>query len=133
MQAVDSLKRSLPASLLHSMHLAQEKGSSIWLRALLIQEFGFTLHKHAFQDALSFYYNWQPLQAPSTCACGVKFSIEYVLSYACPKGGFPSVRHNEIRDLAANLLTEVCNDICIEPELQILIVISSPVLFILPK
>ena len=26
--------------------------------------------------------------------------------------------HNEIRDLTANLLTEVCNDVCIEPDLQ---------------
>ena len=25
---------------------------------------------------------------------------------------------NEIRDLTANLLTEVCNDVCIEPDLQ---------------
>ena len=36
---------------------------------------------------------------------------------SCPKGGFPSI-HHEIRDLTANLLTEVCNDICIEPSLQ---------------
>ena len=26
--------------------------------------------------------------------------------------------HNEIRDLTANLLTEVCNGVCIEPDLQ---------------
>ena len=45
----------------------------------------------------------------------MKFPIEHALS--CPKGGFPSIRHNEIRDLTANLLTEVCNDVCIEPEL----------------
>ena len=37
---------------------------------------------------------------------------------SCAKGGFPSIRHNEIRDLTATLLTEVCNDVCIEPELQ---------------
>ncbi len=35
-----------------------------------------------------------------------------------PKGGFPSIRHNEIRDLTANLLTEVCSDVCTEPTLQ---------------
>ena len=45
----------------------------------------------------------------------MKFSIEH--ARLCPKGGFPSIRHNEIRDLTANLLTEVCNDVCIEPEL----------------
>lgn len=41
--------------------------------------------------------------------------VEHALS--CPKGGFPSIRQN-IRDLTANLLTEVCGDVCIEPELQ---------------
>ena len=56
------------------------------------------------------------MRAPSLCACGSKFSVEHALS--CPKGGFPSIRHNEIRDLTANLLTEVCNDVCIEPTLQ---------------
>ena len=30
---------------------------------------------------------------------------------------FPSIWHNEIRNLTANLLTEVRNDVCIEPEL----------------
>ena len=28
---------------------------------------------------------------------------------SCPKGGFPSLKHNEIRDLIANLLTEICS------------------------
>ena len=106
---------SLTPSLQRSMELAQEKGASIWLTSLPIQEFGFALHKGAFQDALALRYNWQPLRAPSLCACGTKFSVEHALS--CPKGGFPSIRHNEIRDLTANLLTEVCN-ICIEPSLQ---------------
>ena len=98
------------------MDLAQEKGASSWLTSLPIEEFGFALHKGAFHDALALRYNWQPLCTPSTCGCGAKFSVEHVLS--CPKGSFPSIRHNEIRDLTANLLTEVCNDFCIEPELQ---------------
>ena len=37
---------------------------------------------------------------------------------SCPKGGLPSLRHNEIRDLTATLLTEVCSQVCVEPELQ---------------
>ncbi len=37
---------------------------------------------------------------------------------SCPRSGFPSLRHNEIRDLTARLLTEVCNDVQIEPVLQ---------------
>lgn len=112
----DQLNESLPNSLKRSIDLAQEKGASSWLTSLPIAEFGFTLHKGAFHDALALRYNWQPLQAPSTCECGAKFSVEHALS--CPKGGFPSIRHNEIRDLTANLLTEVCSDVCIEPEMQ---------------
>ena len=50
------------------------------------------------------------------CTCGSKFSVEHALS--CAKGGFPSIRHNEIRNLTATLLTEVCHDVCIEPGLQ---------------
>ena len=42
--------------------------------------------------------------------------LEHALS--CPGGGFPSFRHNEIRDLLADLLTEVCPNVCTEPRLQ---------------
>ena len=42
--------------------------------------------------------------------------VEHALS--CARGVFPQIRHNEIRDLTANLLTEVCNDVHIESDLQ---------------
>ena len=39
---------------------------------------------------------------PQYCAsCGTKFTVEH--SFTCPKGGFPSIRHNEIHDLAAEI------------------------------
>ena len=72
--------------------------------------------KSAFQDALALRYGWLPLRAPTHCACGTSFSVEHALS--CPKGGLPSIRHNEIRDLTATLLTEVCSQVATEPELQ---------------
>ena len=50
------------------------------------------------------------------CACGNSFTKEHVLS--CPRGGFPIIRHKEIRDVTASLLTEVCHDVMIEPNLQ---------------
>jgi len=31
---------------------------------------------------------------------------------------FPSIRHNEVRDTVGSWLSEVCNDVCIEPNLQ---------------
>ena len=36
----------------------------------------------------------------------------------CKKGGFIIQRHNELRDLEADLLSMVCNDVEIEPQLQ---------------
>jgi len=33
-------------------------------------------------------------------------------------GGFPTLRHNEVRDLTATLMSEVCHDVSIEPALQ---------------
>ena len=90
------------------MDLAVEKGALTWLTALPLDEYGFALHKSAFQDALALRYGWLPLCAPTHCACGT----------SCPKGGLPSIRHNEVRDLIATLLTEVCSQVATEPELQ---------------
>jgi len=36
----------------------------------------------------------------------------------CHMGGFPAICHNEIRDITASLLTEVCNNVATEPLLQ---------------
>ena len=107
---------NLPVSLQRSVDLATEKGSSTWLTALPLAEHGFALHKGSFHDAIALRYGWPPSEMPNKCACGTKFSVEHALS--CPKGGFPSIRHNEIRDLTATLLTEVCHDVCTEPGLQ---------------
>ena len=71
---------------------------------------------HLAQDAIALWYGWTPSRMPTTCACGRKFEVEHALS--CAKGAFPSIRHNEIRDLTAHLLTEVVHDICTEPDLQ---------------
>ena len=97
-QDANSLKQSLPPTLQRFVELAKEKGASIWLTSRPIQKFGFASHGSVFQDALALCYNWQLLRAPSTCACGSKFSVEHAPS--CPKNGFPSIRHNEIRDLS---------------------------------
>ncbi len=113
---LNALMHSLPDTLKKGVELAQEKGASTWLTALPLMEHGFSLHKRAFQDALSLRYGWTPKDSPSRCFCGTKFSVEHALS--CPKGGFPTIRHNEIRDLTASLLSEVCKDVCTEPSLQ---------------
>ena len=45
-----------------------------------------------------------------------ELSIEHALQ--CCKGGFVTLHHNHIRNTTANLLTEVCKDVCVEPQLQ---------------
>ena len=104
------------ARALLSVDLAQEKGASSWLTTLPLEEYGYSLHKGAFRDAIALRYGWSPLNTPSHCACGTSFSVQHALSF--PKGGFPTLRHNEVRDLTAKLMTEVCHDVCIEPHLQ---------------
>ena len=83
-----------------------------WLSALPLSEYGFTLHNSVFHDAVASHYG----QTPYHCACGTNSSIEHVLS--SPKGDLSSLCHNEIRDLTANLLTEVCHQVHVEPKLQ---------------
>ena len=111
-----NLYTRLPGDLQRFVELSQEKGASIWLIALPIENHGFTLHKSAFRDALGLRYNWPLNNQPSQCNCGHSFSIDHALS--CPTGGFPSIRHNEVRDITASLLSEVCHGVSIEPHLQ---------------
>ena len=55
--AATDLKQALSSSLKRAMDLAQEKGASSWLTLLPIEEFGFSLHKDAFHDALALRYD----------------------------------------------------------------------------
>ncbi len=87
-----------------------------WLNAIPLQEYGFNLHKSAFRDAITLRYGWVPADLPTTCVCGSRFSVEHALS--CPRGAFPIIRRNEIRDLTASVLTEVCHDVRVELDLQ---------------
>ena len=56
------------------------------------------------------------MNLPQTCVCGKIFSVEH--AFTCPFGGFPSIRHYEIRDFTASLLSKVCCDVGVEPALQ---------------
>jgi len=96
----------LTLSLQKAVTLAQEKGASSWLTALPVAEHGFSLHKTAFLDALALRYGWMPICAPFHCTCGTSFSVDHALS--CSKGGFPSIRHSEVRDLTAIIWSVPC-------------------------
>ena len=99
-----------------AIDLAKEKSASTWLTVRPLKDHGFSLHTSAFHNALALWYGWTPSKQPLKCECGNNFTVEYTLS--CARGGFPTIRHDEIRDLTAHLLREVCNDVRIEPELQ---------------
>ena len=98
------------------MTVSAEKGASSWLSTLPIADHGFALHKGAFRDALCLRYGWSPHLLPSHCVCGQRLTVEHALS--CSRGGFPSIRHNEIRDMTADMMSEVCHGVGIEPCLQ---------------
>jgi hypothetical protein len=50
------------------------------------------------------------------CPCGQRFDLDHALN--CKRGGFVIMRHNNVRDFEANLLSQVCTDVEKEPPLQ---------------
>ena len=112
----DEVPANLNINLKRAVDLAKEKGASVWLTALPIEEHSLLLTKSEFHDALCLRYGWRPKFLPDFCPCGDHFSVDHSLS--CPTGGFPTLRHIETRDIVANLLDDVCHDVKKEPILQ---------------
>ena len=52
------------------------------------------------------------------CVFVGSFTVDHALS--CPSGGFPIIRHNEVKDLTADLMSEVCHDVQTELDLQLI-------------
>ena len=98
------------------LSLKQEKGSSTWLTTLPLESEGYYLNKTCFRDLICLRYGWELSRLPVTCECGSQFTIDHALS--CKKGGFISMRHNELRNFTAKLLRTVCRDVTIEPTLE---------------
>ena len=101
---------------LRALEASMEKGASSWLNALPLKIHGYALDKQAFWDSLFIRYNLPLPRLPSVCVCGNSFTIEHALN--CKKGGFVSLRHNDVRRITAELLNEVCIDVKEEPLLQ---------------
>ena len=76
----------------------------------------FDLNKREFKDAIHLRYDWKLTDTPTVCVCRERFSVDHAM--ICKRGGFIIQRHNELRDLEADLLDLVCNDVEIEPVLQ---------------
>jgi hypothetical protein len=86
--------------------VASEKRSSLWLTALPLKELGFNLNKREFRDAVKLRYDWPIDDILSICVCGDTFTVDHAM--ICKRGGFVIMRHNEFRDLEAELLDIVC-------------------------
>ena len=78
-----------------------------------INEFGFHLSKHDFRDALARRYGWRLCDVPAVFTCDKAFTPTHAM--CCATGGCPTIRHNEVRDMMADFITEVCSDIAVEP------------------
>ena len=111
----ERIKEMAPCKTKRALNLAAEKGSSAWLTVLPLKDLGFNLDKRQFRDAVKLRYDWPIDDIPSTCACGEVFTVDH--SMICKLGGFVIQRHNELRDLEAELLSTVCSDVETEPVL----------------
>ena len=94
----------------------QEPGASNWILSLPLQDEGYVLNKQLFWDLVHVRYSWELTRLPENCVYGVRFSLQHALS--CKKGGFVKIRRNQVRNITATLLNEICNDVQIEPKLQ---------------
>ena len=112
---VEGIYKLLPSSLQRCFDQAHEKDKLSWLSALPIADHGFHLNKGEFCDAFCMRYDWSLTNVPQHCNCGKQFSVYHAMT--CNLGGFLTVRHNDIRDITASLLTEVCHNEVTEPTL----------------
>ena len=84
-------------------------GYWLWLTSLPIKKPGFVLNQQEFQDAVALRYNFRIKGLSSLCACGKENSVDHAL--VCMLGGYTMMRHNEVRNVEAELLREVCRDV----------------------
>ena len=112
----EQVREALPSKTERVVELATEKGASNWLTVIQIKEMNFNLNKREFRDAVKLRYDWEIADLPAMCTCGDLFTVDHAM--VCRHGGLIIQRHNEIRDLEAEMLRMVSTDVEIEPVLQ---------------
>ena len=105
---LNDIKNSLTLKTQRAVELASKKGASNWLTVIPIDEMGFTLNKGEFRNALKLRYDWE-IAASHLFAC-LAMSLMLIMPW--------SAGYNELRDLEAEMLSMVYNDVEIEPVLQ---------------
>ena len=115
-KAEELVREELPPNEQRFHQERTRRGSSIWVTSLPLKEHRFNLNKQEFWDSMSLRYCLELEGRPPNCPCGKPNTTEHSLS--CQLGGYVQLRHNEIRDLTANLLKEAgCRDVTREPHL----------------
>ena len=97
------------------LSIAGEKGVSSWLTSDPALDEGTTLNKSDFRDAICLRYGFPLDGIPLTCVCGQAFSVDHAMT--CPCGGYPSARHDEVRDVLADAMRSVFREVETEPQL----------------
>ena len=100
----------------YTIQLASEKGASSWLNTLPLPKHVFDLTMNEFHDGIALRYTSEAKNTPAKCPCGKKFSHSHALLGA--KGAYTHLRHNEIRDVFAKRMDDVCHHVHLEPKLQ---------------
>ena len=114
-EKINWVKQQLDPTKMKVYEAITEKGASNWLTALPLKEHDFYLNKQKFWDMIALRYGFPLSRLPTKCVCDASFTIEHALT--CKRGGFITIRHNEVRDFTADLLSETYNDVAIEPQL----------------
>ena len=97
------------------LSIAGEPGVSSWLTAEPSYENGLILNKNDFRDAICLRYGFLIDGLPATCVCGSDMTVDHAMT--CPCGGYPMVRHNEVRDVVADAMSSAFQDVEVEPVL----------------
>ena len=110
---LESVTSYLPLKTQRAVEFIKEKGGFSWLSIIPLKEMNFILNKREFRDAIKLRYGWEFNDMPTVCVCGKLFDTHHATICMC--GGFIIQRHNEIRDLEAEILQVVCTDVEMEP------------------
>ena len=104
-----TVNQKIDAETQKAINDASQPGASCSLSAIPLEQYGFSLNKAEFRDAIMLRYGKELKGLPATYSCGQKYDTTHVLN--CKKGGFVTIRHNNIRDYEANLLAKIHTDL----------------------
>ena len=102
--------------LLQAVQQTRDKGASLWLNAIPIEEHGLPLNKQEFRDSLCLRYNLPLPNLSSYCACGEVCTVNHALT--CKKGGFIAQRHDTIQNLLTSHISKMCRNVEAESLLE---------------